>query len=377
MVLSRSMRRGAAAAALACVSVLACLAPAGPIVPPGGPVAPTPGPEPRTPLSAATTPGDADSLFRITQPGSYYLTGNITGVSGKRGIEIAAGNVTIDLNGFTLAGVAGSLEGIASAGVRNITVRNGDVTNWGGHGISLDNSVFTLTSRIDNVRATLNNGSGIRVGRGAVITNCAAAGNGGTGIVASSHAAIEGCISGDNGGSGMTISDSSVVRGCSVNNNDSSGIVGGGMCTITDCTITNNGDRGITVLSRCTIARNTVTGNDRIGIRVNDTCYVLENVCASNGFAVADGAGILAAGSSNRIERNAVRLNDIGIRVNAAFNVIIGNTAGGNSVVNYEFASGNRYGPVLNLTSGGTAAVSGSSAPGTLTSSDPHANISH
>ena len=36
--------------------------------------------EPRTPVSAATTPGDATALYVISQPGSYYLTGNITGV---------------------------------------------------------------------------------------------------------------------------------------------------------------------------------------------------------------------------------------------------------------------------------------------------------
>ena len=48
--------------------------------PPAGPVASTPGPEPRTAVNAASTPGDADSLYRITQPGSYYLTENLAGV---------------------------------------------------------------------------------------------------------------------------------------------------------------------------------------------------------------------------------------------------------------------------------------------------------
>jgi len=46
-------------------------------------------------LNAANTPGDADSVFKITQSGSYYLAGNITGVSAKYGVEIAASGVTL------------------------------------------------------------------------------------------------------------------------------------------------------------------------------------------------------------------------------------------------------------------------------------------
>src|SRR5678815_1587099 len=82
----------------------------GPLTPPGAP-APTMKTldqvEPRVAINATNTPGDDDSLFKITQPGSYYLTGNITGVAGKHGIEIAASGVTLDLNGFDLVGVAG------------------------------------------------------------------------------------------------------------------------------------------------------------------------------------------------------------------------------------------------------------------------------
>src|SRR5881392_43776 len=90
---------------------------AGPLNPPAGPVASSyktlTEVEPRTAISAANTPGDSDSLFKITQPGSYYLTGNIQGVSGKHGVEIAASGVTLDLNGFDLLGAPGSLDGVS------------------------------------------------------------------------------------------------------------------------------------------------------------------------------------------------------------------------------------------------------------------------
>ena len=114
----------------------------GPLTPPGAP-APTMKTldqvEPRTPIDATHTPGDADSLFKITQPGSYYLTGNITGVAAKHGIEIAAGGVTLDLMGFDLSGIAGSLDGVSStvASLTSISIRNGSIRAWGDEGIDL------------------------------------------------------------------------------------------------------------------------------------------------------------------------------------------------------------------------------------------------
>ena len=33
--------------------------------------------EPRIAINATNTPGDADSIYIISQPGSYYMTGNI------------------------------------------------------------------------------------------------------------------------------------------------------------------------------------------------------------------------------------------------------------------------------------------------------------
>src|SRR5262245_41804718 len=88
---------------------------AGPLDPPSGPVAPTMKPldqvEPRTAINAVNTPGDATAVFRITQPGSYYLTGNVAGVLNRSGIAVSAADVTIDLNGFAVLGAPGSLAG--------------------------------------------------------------------------------------------------------------------------------------------------------------------------------------------------------------------------------------------------------------------------
>ena len=64
--------------------------------------------EPRTPISSLP--------FTISQSGSYYLSTNLTGVSGLHGIYIATGNVTLDLTGFTIQVYGFSVVGIYVAG---------------------------------------------------------------------------------------------------------------------------------------------------------------------------------------------------------------------------------------------------------------------
>ncbi|HXC36716.1 MAG TPA: hypothetical protein VNV43_12625 [Candidatus Acidoferrales bacterium] len=88
--------------------------------------------EPRTPISSLP--------LNITQPGSYYLTTNLTaGAIG--GIVIFTNGVTVDLNGFTISSAASGTSGAgiyinpSGAALRNITILNGfiqsSVTNNG------------------------------------------------------------------------------------------------------------------------------------------------------------------------------------------------------------------------------------------------------
>ena len=127
---------------------------AGPLDPPVGPITPTfktlTEVEPRIAINATNTPGDLNNLFKITQRGSYYLTGNITGVAGKNGIEITASGVTLDLNGFELIGIPamGPVDGVSmfNSGPLNVTVRNGSVRNWGDDGIDLTQAMEKYTN---------------------------------------------------------------------------------------------------------------------------------------------------------------------------------------------------------------------------------------
>src|ERR1051325_32592 len=132
--------------------------------------------EPRIAVNATNTPGDATSLFQITQPGSYYLTGNITGVVGKNGVAIAASGVTLDLNGFDLLGVAGSLYGVRAPvqNLTNIAVVNGSVRAWGEGGVDLLSPYNPTNCRVADVLASGNSGAGILAGGGSTLRNCSA-----------------------------------------------------------------------------------------------------------------------------------------------------------------------------------------------------------
>ena len=110
--------------------------------------------EPRTAIAASTT---------ITAPGAYYLTGNLT-VSSGNAITIAANNVALDLNGFTISSTASPAGGTAillNSGLTNILIANGfiysPVTNngaavYGGNGFF--NGVFYTGAMPVNVRVT-------------------------------------------------------------------------------------------------------------------------------------------------------------------------------------------------------------------------------
>jgi parallel beta-helix repeat protein len=314
--------------------------------PPGGPIAPTMKPiaqlEPRTALTAANTPGDADSVFRITQPGSYYLTGDLLGESGKAGIEIAAGHVTIDLTGFSLRGVPGSLSGIrvASSSAGNLTIRNGVVTAWGQDGLDLsigDN----IGCIIENIHATHNTRAGIDAPDRSIVINTLVRSNGSNGISTGIRSRIEGCIAENNAFSGISAGFGSAVRACSSTQNDGDGISTANASHITDCsTIENGGD----------------------GIRVPNNCIIRGNLCDGNGFFSGDGAGIHVSGLGCRIEDNNVSRNDRGLDVDAAGNFIARNSASSNTT-NYSITGTQTIGPIL-------------STPGTITSSSPWANFS-
>lgn len=373
---------------------------AGPLTPPAGPVTGTyktlSDVEPSIAINAINTPGDVDSVYRITQSGSYYLVGNMVGEAGKYCIEVAADNVTIDLRGFAIQGNAASIGGIYGDGVRrNVTIRNGTVRGVGsGSGItfSLSNSRWW---RVEGVVAIENSSTGIRVPNSSTVEHCRAAQNGGAGIHTSSSCIVLNCVSEVNQGDGVRLSSFCTVEGTNASLNSGAGFNGQGDgvaiigCTsssntgagisvlngarVVGCVVRHSGGDGIVVSTSGIVEGNTVTFSGGNGISVHSNCIVRANALSSNGQTI-EGAGILMVGSRNRVEENSSNQNDVGYRATASFNFIVSNVAGGNSTLNWDIASGNRCLVVQSVSTGAFSGNTGGTSPG---STDPNANFSN
>lgn len=127
--------------------------------------------EARTPVDAVHTPGDPNYLYIINQPGSYYFTTNICGVSGKAGIEILANNVVLDLNGFSLLGTTNCKDGllIFNTSQTNIIVRNGIISGWLNNYLGLEsNGKDVIFERL----MVSGNTGGIQTKGGTIVRNC-------------------------------------------------------------------------------------------------------------------------------------------------------------------------------------------------------------
>jgi hypothetical protein len=322
--------------------------------------------EPRTPISSLPC--------KITNAGSYYLTTNLTGVSGTNGITIASGNVELDLRGFTLSGVPGSLDGIFVSGAyNNITVENGMVGGWGTDGVNADNvsggqfSQLNLADngadgldpgRVSQVRdciasgntgngfggicsnskfegctSTGNTGQGFSTYEGCLLLSCSANLNGLDGFNLYVHSVVKDCVAHDNGFDGIDLysyngclvvdsvcnnngsqgiitGDGCTVRGSSASGNGNNGIAAGLDCSVLACTVQTNGVAGILVDTNSSVKDCTADNNVKNGIQASTGCLIEHNTCSMNGGGNTGDGGIRCTGSSNRVDSNHLTVNN-------------------------------------------------------------------
>lgn len=317
---------------------------AGDLNPPAGAIQPTD----RVTLNAQsiTLP------YTITQPGSYVLTSNFTGVGGADGFITDADNVTLDLNGFTLLGVNGAGFGIRSLGPQvNITVRNGNVRSWGTEGVGLSG---VSRAMIENVRCEGSTGGGMSVGTDSIVDSCISMGHmGGVGIFAGDGSIVSNCVALSNSARGIDVGSTSAVVNCTTRLNGAAGVEAGPGSSVSRCVSSQNA-QGFTVfsstisgcLAEANVAQGISAGSESIvlncisrqnrtdGIVVLDFCHVEGNLCKGNGVGGA-GVGIRATQAANRIDGNTVLDNqDDGIFV-VAGNLVIRNTASANGGTNF------------------------------------------
>jgi len=327
----------------------------GSLTPPGAP-APTMKTldqiEPRTPISSLP--------YSITQAGSYFVTTNLTGVSGTNGITISADNVTLNLGGFTLTGAGGSANGIQGIGARfNVVIRNGVLTAWTGDGIdaeTVQNGLFL------DLRISANGDNGIKVGANCVVSHCAVTMNGNNGIISDVSSIIRDCVSRSNGSFGFYVGAKGLITDCVAEGNTSMGIVTDLGVNISGCSSSDNGSTGFSggeqnIFIDCIAEKNTGSGlslqtaslvknslfslNNEEGIRANGSdSQIINNTCFGNGFTNGY-AGIYVAVSHNRVENNHVTVNGIGLYLWGSNNYVSGNMVSGNKT-NYYVTTGNQ-----------------------------------
>jgi hypothetical protein len=163
--------------------------------------------------------------YKISQPGSYRLSGNlVVSAADTTAIDISVGNVTVDLNGFSITGPGATvgLYGIADLSADTaVAVRNGTISGFS-YGIQLTGS-----------------GSAKGAVTGAIIEN----------------------VTVYNNGVGISSGPSSLLRGNVATGNTIDGIRTRLYSTIAGNTVTNNGDAGIATSCPSNLVDNLAVGN--------------------------------------------------------------------------------------------------------------------
>ncbi len=242
-------------------------------------------------IAGGVTPGDEPGFpVTLSQPGSYRLAGNLTVPDADTSaIVITASGVTLDLNGFSIAGpllctggpavtcpATGKGNGIETANApaaspRGVRVFNGSVRGMGLMGILLSGD----GSSVEHVIGEQNAGGGMSVAGN--VSQSAATRNGSFGII------------------GLNVRDSNAVQnvgdGIIV---DSGGVATGNVSSA-------NGGLGMAVFNG-TATGNTIFVNTMFGIRANCPSALIGNTIVGNsgGTIDAQGTGCVQANNATR-----------------------------------------------------------------------------
>ena len=281
--------------------------------------------EVRMPIDSVC-PSCINEGYEIVEPGSYYLTRDlITEKSTASGssvivIRIISSNVTLDLNGFTIAQTNPTIftfeTGIQINGfTRNVVVKNGTIKGFGYNGItgssSTQGSIFqdlivTGNGRngIDcgdystfiNVVVNDNLRNGLEAEGNAQIRNCTAIGNGEAGFQVREYSQIFHSSASENGTYGIYArASNNTIDACHAEENAITGIYALGENIIRNCICINNRHYGINSFGG-SILNCIVNTNGACVTSTGDPCISAPTL-GSNGFTTAPfGTGIAGKG---------------------------------------------------------------------------------
>jgi hypothetical protein len=290
---------------------------AGPLTPPAGPVSSSyrtlGDTEPRTPVQSL--PGSSTSLYLISQPGSYYLTGNITNTpAGLSAIRVTANDVSIDLRGFTIDGGGTGVSAIDAgwSGVNGLAVRNGSIANWPHAAID---GTYADACHFESLRVRdSGENAALIAGNGSVIHACSTSG-GQIGFDVGGGATISDCTAASPADAGFFVGWGTTIARCSSFDAGNTGICGiGEHCSILDCTVRGGAygiylDGAMHLVERCKI------GGVGIGINAYFTDTLLNNSISA--ATAGQGTGIYSY-EQCRIDGNHIYGFDTGVSSGAA-----------------------------------------------------------
>jgi len=271
-------------------------------------------------VAAGCMPGDAAGFpISITSPGSYRLVSDLVVTDpNATAVFVAADDVAIDLNGFTIRGptrctgaplvcqTTGSGDGIAIDLAQSPPPARTSVS--GGVISGRRNALYLgAGSSVRDVTVDGNSAAGIRVGAGSLVRSCIALANAngiyldGGGAVATESVASRNTVGFASFASGTSISRCSAVAnglgiqgaGAIIENsvvgNSGDGISGFQM--VLGNTATQNGGDGIEAGARSGIYSNTATGNGQVGLLLGEYSLFRGNVVSGNQTSVLSSTG--------------------------------------------------------------------------------------
>ncbi len=272
---------------------------AGPLNPPAGPVASSyktlTEVEPRTAIGQPANPANGSVMIIINQSGSYYLSSNIVAPAGFQGsgIQIAADNVTLDLNGFSVVGTG--LGNSVSSGItadnntgKRLTLRNGVLRNWAGAGIDTA-TTGAGGATIENVRAVGNKSNGFSTGPDTLLRSCVASSNTGDGFNTGLSNSLADCSADNNTDAGFAPFASSSLRGCIARFNTGLGFASGGASNLFDgCSARQNSAGGFAAFGGSSLSHCIAESNAGFGFNVS-AATVIGCTATSTSGATGDG----------------------------------------------------------------------------------------
>jgi hypothetical protein len=268
----------------------------------------------------------------IGKPGSYYLAQNTDG----NGITIAAGNVTLDLNGFRMDGAGQGQYGIlihspTGEKLSNIEIRNGSITGFRNNGVhDADGAagVRLIGLRIDgNGSSGGNDGQGAGVflsGAASLLRDCRITRNAGYGAMLGPYAMVRDNEFANNGLTGLYADSGSLVNGNRFQLNDGNGAALKRLSLVHDNQFLRNTGAGLFAYDGALAKDNVLEDNGGAGAVFQNGNVILENQSVDN-----KGNGLEQRGASVVIGNQASRNGEYGIDM------------GGSSVLDRNMASAN------------------------------------